>query len=266
MKRHLLNWIFWRLIICSGLLSSVFSSLAQAQPALTSFSPASGPIGTTVTIVGTGFNTTLACNVVFFGATRATVKSVVGAGDLDNNGKTDLIVASTAASKNAFVLRNTSIPGFAPYQTFSAVTSPGAAGTITLSATIPRATTSQLITIYKVTPTLTITSAGTLYVDNVLTAMVSSTVASDQGGTITFGIAVGSGSAIVNSSTGLIRAIGAGTITLSAVSAGDADYYSDTVSKVSTINSMMMAVNPVKKTSAEKDPSFIQSPTALAPR
>ncbi len=660
MKRHLLNWIFWRLIICSGLLSSVCSSLAQAQPALTSFSPANGPIGTTVTIVGTGFNTTLANNVVFFGATRATVKSVasttslvvtvpaganyeyisvtnlgtnlmaysaipfvvtyspmgdnsfrpksvytsgnpfgnpslardvviadvnrdgkpdlvvansdrticifpnqttsitavarfgpaitlgmsvgcitsaavvndfdgdgmldiatmyagcssvqvyrnstyiaggtpsfntsyvfttgfnpsiIGAGDLDNNGKTDLIAASTAASENVFVLRNTSIPGtimFAPYQTFSAGTRPSgivvgdldkdgkvdiavsnrdfnnvfifknkssighirlkaqrplttgthassiaiadfdgdnqldlavvnslntasvflntssvgtihfapkvdfsvssgsllrgiaigdtdgdgkpdmvitspinnavpvlrnastigalsfttstslsstlpfsvavgdlnadgrldvviansttsnnvsvflqrsapsssiiitsantmptygaltatvttvgasgpvlfevnagsgsatvnastglikavAAGTITLSATIPGATTSQLITIYKITPTLTITSASTMNVDSVLTATVSSTVASGQGGAITFGIAAGSGSATVNSRTGLIRAIGAGTVILIAKSAGDSNYLAASTSRVITI-------------------------------
>ena len=42
-------------------------------PVITSFSPTSGPIGTTVTITGTNFNTTPASNIVFFGATRATV-------------------------------------------------------------------------------------------------------------------------------------------------------------------------------------------------
>jgi 6-phosphogluconolactonase (cycloisomerase 2 family) len=48
-----------------------FSSFAQ--PIITSFTPTSGPIGTTVTITGSNFNTTLANNIVFFGATRATV-------------------------------------------------------------------------------------------------------------------------------------------------------------------------------------------------
>ena len=42
-------------------------------PTITSFSPASVAIGSSVTITGTNFNTTAANNVVFFGATRATV-------------------------------------------------------------------------------------------------------------------------------------------------------------------------------------------------
>lgn len=44
-----------------------------AQPAITSFTPASGPIGTAVTINGTGFSPTPTNNIVYFGATRATV-------------------------------------------------------------------------------------------------------------------------------------------------------------------------------------------------
>lgn len=46
-----------------------------AQPTITSFSPASGPIGTSVTISGTNFNTTPANNMVFFGAVKATVNT-----------------------------------------------------------------------------------------------------------------------------------------------------------------------------------------------
>jgi hypothetical protein len=45
------------------------------QPVITSFSPGSGPVGTLVTINGSGFNTTPANNIVFFGAVRATVVS-----------------------------------------------------------------------------------------------------------------------------------------------------------------------------------------------
>jgi hypothetical protein len=44
-------------------------------PAIFSFSPTSGPIGTAVTITGTNFNTTAANNTVYFGAVRATVTS-----------------------------------------------------------------------------------------------------------------------------------------------------------------------------------------------
>jgi hypothetical protein len=46
-----------------------------AQPTITSFSPASGPIGTTVTINGTNFNTTPANNIVYFGAVKASVSA-----------------------------------------------------------------------------------------------------------------------------------------------------------------------------------------------
>jgi hypothetical protein len=51
----------------------VLSIHALAQPTITSFSPTSGPIGTTVMIFGTNFNTTPANNIVFFGATKASV-------------------------------------------------------------------------------------------------------------------------------------------------------------------------------------------------
>jgi gliding motility-associated-like protein len=44
-----------------------------ALPTITSFTPISGPIGTTVTITGTNFSTIPANNIVYFGAVRATV-------------------------------------------------------------------------------------------------------------------------------------------------------------------------------------------------
>lgn len=48
----------------------------QAQrPNITNFSPTSGPIGTSVTITGTNFNSTAIQNVVYFGATKATVSA-----------------------------------------------------------------------------------------------------------------------------------------------------------------------------------------------
>ena len=44
-----------------------------AVPSISSFSPANGPVGTSVTITGANFSTTLASNTVYFGATKATV-------------------------------------------------------------------------------------------------------------------------------------------------------------------------------------------------
>lgn len=44
-------------------------------PSITSFAPSAGPVGTSVTITGTNFDPTASNNIVYFGATRATVSS-----------------------------------------------------------------------------------------------------------------------------------------------------------------------------------------------
>lgn len=46
---------------------------SYSQPTISSFSPASGPISTAVTITGTNFSPTIANNVVYFGVAKATV-------------------------------------------------------------------------------------------------------------------------------------------------------------------------------------------------
>lgn len=60
-----------QLLFMLGLL--LISTIAISQPTITSFNPTSGPVGTSVTITGTNFSATPANNIVFFGATRATV-------------------------------------------------------------------------------------------------------------------------------------------------------------------------------------------------
>lgn len=50
-----------------------FTFAYVAPPVITSFSPEKGKIGTTVTLAGNNFNTTPSGNLVYFGATRATV-------------------------------------------------------------------------------------------------------------------------------------------------------------------------------------------------
>ncbi len=52
---------------------SVYYNTTTPVPSITSFSPASGPAGTSVSISGTNFSANLSDNIVFFGATRATV-------------------------------------------------------------------------------------------------------------------------------------------------------------------------------------------------
>lgn len=49
-----------------------------AQPDVTTVAPGNGPVGTNITLGGTGFNTTPSLNVVYFGATKATVNSATG--------------------------------------------------------------------------------------------------------------------------------------------------------------------------------------------
>ena len=52
-----------------------FAIASNAQPIITSFQPISGAVGTSVTITGNNFSSNTAKNVVFFGATIATVQS-----------------------------------------------------------------------------------------------------------------------------------------------------------------------------------------------
>jgi len=60
--------------ITSNTLSILRNTItAPIPPTITSFSPTSGPIGTTVTITGTNFSTTTTNNIVWFGAVKATV-------------------------------------------------------------------------------------------------------------------------------------------------------------------------------------------------
>ena len=86
----------------SILLLLLISNLVFAQaPNITNFSPQSGPIGTIVTITGSGFNATPANNVVYFGATKANVSSAT------TNSLT-VTVPNSATSQNLTVTNITS--------------------------------------------------------------------------------------------------------------------------------------------------------------
>lgn len=60
---------------CIGPPQTVNVLVALHPPTIISFTPISGPIGTTVTITGTNFSTIPTDNIVFFGATQAIVSS-----------------------------------------------------------------------------------------------------------------------------------------------------------------------------------------------
>ena len=56
-------------------LTPAFQTSVLAQPVITSISAATGNPGTSITINGTNFNTTLADNIVYFGPVKATVSA-----------------------------------------------------------------------------------------------------------------------------------------------------------------------------------------------
>lgn len=64
-----------KIIFFFGVALLCFFNIAKAQPTINFFTPSAGPIGTMVAIVGSNFNTTPANNIVFFGATKATVSA-----------------------------------------------------------------------------------------------------------------------------------------------------------------------------------------------
>lgn len=62
--------------LCILLSACLIGNFLSAQvPSISSFAPTSGPIGSTVTITGTNFNTTAANNVVYFGPVKASVNA-----------------------------------------------------------------------------------------------------------------------------------------------------------------------------------------------
>jgi len=74
MKR-LNGWQFFRKVLFSVVISFAYGTLGAQTPTITSFSPSSGPIGTSLTISGTNFSTTPGNNIVWFGAVQASVNT-----------------------------------------------------------------------------------------------------------------------------------------------------------------------------------------------
>jgi hypothetical protein len=61
--------------IITILLNVILVQAIAQTPTITNLSPTSGPIGTTVTITGTNFSTTVSNNTIWFGGVKATVTS-----------------------------------------------------------------------------------------------------------------------------------------------------------------------------------------------
>jgi len=98
-NKTFIKQILFFILLTIGLSLST-KSWAQAPPTITSFSPSSGVVGSSVTITGTGFNIVPGDNVVFFGGVKAVVTSATS---------TELrITIPTSNSRGRFQLVNVS--------------------------------------------------------------------------------------------------------------------------------------------------------------
>ncbi len=99
---------------------SVFQNIYPQAPIITSFTPQSAKPGDVVTLTGTGFNTTNTDNIVFFGATRATVSAATATSITATvpNGATyaPITLLNTGTSLAAYSLSNFT-PIFSPAKT-----------------------------------------------------------------------------------------------------------------------------------------------------
>jgi len=100
-----------KLVLLSLCLSLYFSGNAGGMPPIiTSFSPTSGPIDTTVIITGSGFSITADDNIVYFGALKATVSLSTA----------DSITVSVPAGAGSVVPVTVTVGGLVAYSTTSA--------------------------------------------------------------------------------------------------------------------------------------------------
>ncbi len=154
MKRQILSW-FTAVVFT---LPSVGLAYAQV-PTIYSFSPTSGIIGTSVTIMGISFNATATQNIVFFWATKATSSGSINSSSFvspvnfatglstsfvnicDWDGEFDLMVSNYGLGHTISVLRNnppTAPPSITPSGSLvvsssstSTLPARGCAGTVT---------------------------------------------------------------------------------------------------------------------------------------
>src|SRR5262249_17742660 len=84
-----------------------FTYTAPKSPAITSISPASGAVGTVVTILGHDFSTDTALNYVYFGPAKAKVTSA--------SSNALVVIAPTGASYGNISVTANSLTALSPY-------------------------------------------------------------------------------------------------------------------------------------------------------
>lgn len=115
-----------RILAIVAFLSLAIGLDAQV-PTITSFTPQTGPIGTSVTITGTNFSATPTNNIVFFGATRAAVT---------NASATNLTVTIPAGATHDFI--TVTVGGLTAYSARHFIPSFGGTGTLTSNSFAPK--------------------------------------------------------------------------------------------------------------------------------
>ncbi len=148
---------------------------------------------------------------------------------------------ATDGRGGAITFAITTEDGYAEVDSYTGVITGITVGAVTLTVTSAgdgdynSATTSQRIMITRTTPILKIVSAHVLSVDDILRVNLTSTATQGLGGAFHCAVTNGTGSAVVDPSRGLLKAISAGTVTLTITSAGDSDYNLGTASQQITI-------------------------------
>jgi FG-GAP-like repeat/IPT/TIG domain/Secretion system C-terminal sorting domain len=110
------------------LISLLFTIHLFSQPVIRFFSPTSGPIGTTVTIKGTGFSTTPTDNIVYFGAVKTTVS--------DANDTTLNVTVPVGATFQPITVTTNKLTGYS-INSFI-VTFPGGGASFTSASFLPK--------------------------------------------------------------------------------------------------------------------------------
>ena len=218
----------------TGLVTAIsFGSVTLTATALAN-SDYAGASTSTLIIIGPGVQVVTINNIPTggFSTTVDQTLSITATNNIASGGGTITYSVATASGSGSATIN--SVTG--------QLTATGA-GAITFTATAAansnynQASTSTLIVIGKSTPTLSISVSTTVAVGGTLQAITSTSALYSSGGAVSFTISSsGSGSATLNPLTGLLTATGAGTITLTATSAGDTNYYGATTSTVITIN------------------------------
>ncbi len=122
------------LVTVGGNLSNLLPYTVEAAPIITSLSPYSGLAGSSITIKGSGFSSTMASNTVNFGSTTATVTNA------STTSLTVTVPALSVGPANVSVTVGVSTSNAVAYHVMAAVTVKASSPTVTYGSAVPSIT------------------------------------------------------------------------------------------------------------------------------